>query len=114
MAPKILALLLLVVTMSVLGADKQIWTPRPQFRFEGLDNDEKTLIWISGFGYALTETARETAKRGSGLYCISSGRFIDSKYILSILNKEFQAKTISPERASHVLLMHVVEDFPCK
>jgi hypothetical protein len=73
------------------------------------------LIWVSGFGYALTEAARSQQSEGRpGAYCLpEEGYYIGSKPLLEILNRRYHDENITSEEASRALMRGVLERFPC-
>jgi hypothetical protein len=86
------------------------WAPKPNFKLENA-NYVETLTWVSGFSYALTETAKISK---SGAYCLPPQGPIGSKELIEILNATFPGQTISAESASAALLIGVRHRFPCK
>lgn len=112
---KLLVIAILIVWGSpVSAAQGKAWTPQVKFKLEN-SNYTETLLWISGFSYALTETAKQSKESGYlNLYCLPSDGNIGSKELLEILNKQYQGKTISAEIASTALLSGIREHFPCK
>lgn len=106
--------LLMVIASPALGGQNEVWTPKVEFKLES-SNYTETLLWVSGFSYALTEMAKQSKESGtSSLYCLPSRGYISSKDLLEILNQQFSAKSISAEVASLALLRGVSERFPCK
>jgi hypothetical protein len=61
-----------------------------QFKLESA-NYVETLTWVSGFSYALTETAKISK---SGAYCLPPQGSIGSKELIEILNAGFPGQTI--------------------
>jgi hypothetical protein len=106
----VIALLMLTV-LPACSSQGKVWTPQVKFKLED-SNYTETLIWISGFSYAINEIAKQSGS--SNVYCLPSSRYIDSKELLEILNQRYQGKTISTEVASSTLLTGVRERFPCK
>ena len=113
---RLMRLLLLLSTFTgvSIGAPIEAWTPEVKFKLESTNYTE-TLLWISGFSYALSETAAEGKKTGlRGVYCLPKGsRHIGSRELLEILNLQFAGKQISSEAASEALLRGVRQRFPC-
>ncbi len=102
------------VAMTTLAATKgEVWTPEVKFNLEGSSYIE-TLVWISGFSYALTDSSKAIKAQGkSGVYCAPPNGYIGSKELLEILNSQFEGKRITSEVASAALLVGVRRRFPC-
>ena len=49
------------LALPAYSASTEVWTPQVKFQLED-DNYLQTLTWISGFSYALSETAKEVKK----------------------------------------------------
>jgi hypothetical protein len=96
------------------GLGREAWTPQVKFKLE-TSNYSETLLWVSGFSYALTETAKESKKLGArGTYCLPSSGVIGSRELLEILNAKYAGQTITSEIAAATLLLGVKQRFPCK
>ena len=91
-----------------------VWSPQVEFRLESGDY-EQTLLWISGWSYAVTEIARANESAGlPSVYCLPEDGYITSRSLLAILNHEFEGQEVTSERASSELLAGVIREFPCK
>jgi len=99
--------------MPISAIGNEVWTPEVKFKLETGSNKD-TLLWVSGFAYALTETAKEAKKLSRGTYCLPPAGSIGSKELLDILNASFAGQTISSETAASALLVGVKQRFPCK
>lgn len=74
-----------------------------------------TLIWLSGYSYAITEIARANkAKKINGTYCLPEKGYIGYKPLLGMLNNEYKGQTITFELVSKKLLEEVQRLYPCK
>jgi hypothetical protein len=100
-------------TTTLAATKGEVWSPEVKFSLES-SNHIETLVWISGFSYALPYTSRVTREQGkSGIYCAPSSGHIGSKELLEILNGQFEGKRITSEMASTALLIGVRRRFPC-
>lgn len=89
------------------------WVPEVKFKLENADY-LATLLWVSGFWYAVTEIAKESKKLGlSGPYCLPKDGVIGSKIILDSLNEKFPGKTITSEGAAATAMQKIKAQYPC-
>ena len=92
----------------------EVWTPEVKFKLESSSYTE-TLLWVSGFSYALSETAKASKNAGvRGLYCTPSNGYIGSREILEILNGRFSGQAITSEMAATAIVAEVRTRFTCK
>ena len=109
-----LAFALVITCAFPIAHAGEVWTPEVRFKLESGSYTE-TLLWVSGFSYALSETAKASRNAGvRGLYCAPSDGSIGSREILEILNGRFPGKTITSEMAATVIVAEVRTRFPCK
>lgn len=110
----LIAFLLLTILPCGVQAKDEIYIPSVKFRLKNA-NDMRTLIWISGYSYAIVEAARanKTAKI-TGTYCLPGEGYIDYKPLLDMLNKKYDGQTITAELASKEILQDIQNLYPCK
>jgi hypothetical protein len=111
---KIVLMLLGSLAASIALADKSsTWTPRIDFYLEDSDYTQ-TLVWVSGWSYALTEVGRSNFREGvKGSVCLPQGRFVESRVLVEALNSRFKGKRITSDQASPVLLAAASTTYPC-
>jgi hypothetical protein len=109
-----LAVALVVACASLASHAAGVWTPEVKFKLENSSYAE-TLLWVSGFSYALTETAKASSNASArGPYCLPPQGLIGSRELLEILNGRFPGKAITSEVAAAALVAGVKARFPCK
>ena len=89
------------------------WNPKIEFQFEKATYKE-TLIWLSGWSYALTAVGQSEAKSASPKYCLPKCGLITSKVLLDMLNEAYKGQTISSEQATQVLWAGVPAIYKCE
>jgi hypothetical protein len=106
-------LIALAAGIAVAGKPTDVWTPKIEFQLEESDYT-KTLVWISGWSYALTEVGRSNL-RGSlkGGVCLPPNGFVESRILVDALNAKFKGKRITSEEASPVLLAAATAAYGC-
>jgi hypothetical protein len=111
---KKLAILLLMISPA-FAADEppQAWAPKIEFTLKG-SNFDQTMMWISGWSYALTAVGKSNGDRSSAAFCLPSSGFIESRVLLDVLNKKHGGKTITGEQAAATLWLGVTKRYPCK
>ena len=108
-----LALLMLCAAQLLFAASTGQWRPEIKFKLESANHIE-TLTWISGFSYALTESAKEMRKLGLyGPYCLPSSGVIGSKEIVEVLNERFAGTTITSEIAAGAAMQKIKVTYSC-
>ena len=70
-------------------------------------NTTETMTWISGYSYAATAIHHR-------LNCLPKSKYIDSKYLIEVLNSKYAEKTITSEQATEMLDEAIRKDYPCK
>lgn len=79
------------------------WTPKISFQLEDGDSTQ-TLIWVSGWAYAITEAGRSNVKKGRvGGVCLEPSQAVDSRFLIDTLNAKFTGQRVSSEQASSIL-----------
>lgn len=109
-----LVFLSLVLSCVTLSAESTgTWTPKILFQLEDGENTQ-TLIWISGWAYAVTEVERSNfkRKRASGV-CLAQDQLVDSRTLVDVLNAKFAGQRISSEHASSALWEAVEKKYRC-
>jgi hypothetical protein len=111
---KIVLMFLGSLATSFALADKpSTWTPRIDFHLEESDYTQ-TLVWVSGWSYALTEVGRSNSREGiRGGVCLPQNRLVESRVLLEALNSRFKGQRITSEQASPVLLAVAKATYPC-
>jgi hypothetical protein len=87
------------------------WEPKIEFDFDAPFGE--TMMWVSGWSYALTAVGRSAGASQGGKFCLPSHGFIESRVMLEILNEKFRGKRVSAEQASQVLWEGVEARYPC-
>ena len=107
----LLSLALSCVTLS--AGSTGTWTPKILFQLEDGENTQ-TLIWVSGWAYAVTEVGRSNFKRKrTGGVCLAQDRLVDSRTLVDVLNSNFAGQRISSEQASSALGGEGEKKFRC-
>lgn len=89
----------------------QAWMPKLNFDIEG-HGFIKSMIFISGYDYALNATNSELKKRGmKNFYCHSG--LISSKTLIDILNNKLLG-VVSAEDVDKAIRQGLVENYFCK
>ena len=89
------------------------WSPDLRFQIEGISQSE-ALIFISGLAYGLSYTAARLAHDGKrNFYCLPSGKTVDSKLLVELLNQRLVGSQAA-ERVTSVTVVGLAENFPCK
>ena len=111
---KIILVLLGCLVTSIALADKpSTWTPRVDIHLEESDYTQ-TLIWVSGWSYALTEVGRSNSRDGiEGSVCLPQNGFVESRVLLEGLNSRFKGQRITSEQASPVLFAVARATYRC-
>ncbi|MGH8688188.1 MAG: hypothetical protein ACREVQ_10845 [Burkholderiales bacterium] len=108
----LLLVMFIVARIAVAGAP-DTWTPKLQFQLEKSDYTQ-TLIWISGYGYALTEIGHKNNREGRvGGLCVPNNKLVDSRLLVDALNSKFKGQRITSEQASPVLLRAAESTYRC-
>ena len=102
------ALILLAVASFRAAADEAtVWNPVLKFSLEGGPYKE-TLIWLSGFSYALSgQFAGLQAGQLLG-ECRFTGASFSSKELVEILNSRYEGQTITSEQATATLIKEII------
>jgi len=77
-----------------------------KFSLEGGPKME-TMVWLSGFSYSATAFHHRCGS-------LEKSKYIQSKYLIEILNEEYAGKTITSEQATAALDAAINKDYPCK
>jgi hypothetical protein len=109
----VLTLVLSIVAIPAVAGAPSTWTPKLEFQLEESDYTQ-ALIWISGYGYALTEVGRMSSRMKStrGL-CVPDDKSVDSRVLVDALNARFKGQRITSEQASAVLLRAAEATYGC-
>lgn len=95
-------------------AEQGAWIPKASFQLEDSDL-EKTMLFVSGVGYGLTEYSNELAKNGKPrLFCVPGRGPVTSPMIFEILNKRYSGKKITAEQAVATVMTELQGQYPCK
>jgi hypothetical protein len=100
----------IVLTIAPEVHSGDLWTPQVKFDFEGGSYLE-TLIWVSGFGYAVDALGPNPESRS---ICALKDQHIGSKILLEVLNNDFEGQQITSEQATKVLVGELHRRYPCK
>src|SRR5690349_4191232 len=101
-------LILILLLPACAFAQKGLWTPKVEFKFEDASYAE-TLTWVSGYSYALTEVGRS----GKGAICLSKGEVVESRVLLDALNAKFKGQRITSEQAAPVMFSEASAKYRC-
>ena len=112
MISKYLTVIALLVIVSTSTAS-ETWIPEVRFQLED-GNREETLLWVSGFSYAVNSIGRANLAIKNGLFCAPESGFIGSREILKILNESFEDEKITSSRATWELMKKLPEIYPCE
>lgn len=96
---------------SLLSAS-DTWTPEVKFQLED-GTREETLLWVSGFSYAVNSIGRANIALDDGLFCAPDSGFIGSREVLNILNESFEGEAITSSKATWELMKKLPEIYPC-
>lgn len=110
----IAVLLFLFLVAPALAIDEPgSWTPKVEFELED-DDSQRTMSWISGWAYALTEVGRNSpADSLQPVFCLPPQGYIESRVLLGILNSRYRGQRISSEQASQALWAGVAAHYRC-
>jgi hypothetical protein len=104
----------LLVINSTTAADNTLWKPQASFQLEDSDL-QKTMLFISGMTYGLTEYTQQLVKSGMPrLFCPSGTGIVGSQLAFEILNERYRSKRITSEQATAAVIAGLRERFPCK
>lgn len=67
----------------------------------------ETMIWISGFSYSSTAFYQ-------GCGALKKSEYIESKYLIEVLNALYAGETITSEQAAELLAKHLKSVYVCK
>ena len=105
-----LALLVLLVVPMRAHSQAGAWAPKIEFELEDASYKE-TLVWVSGYSYALTEVGR---KGGIGAnICLLANGVVDSKVLVEALNVRFKGQRITSEQAAPELYAAAAQTYRC-
>ncbi|MEQ1887304.1 MAG: hypothetical protein ABL967_19730 [Bryobacteraceae bacterium] len=90
-------------------AQANVQTLKAEFKLED-SGPAETLIWVSGWSYALTEIGQSAGPR---TICLAKGEFVESKVLLDALNAKFKGQRITSEQAAPVLFAQTKAKYPC-
>jgi len=102
-----------IAIFAPIAKSADAWKPEIKFQLETADFGQ-TMIWVSGFGYALSAVGRipdETDHKRR--FCTPQNGYIGSKEILEILNEKFAGETISSEQATVEIMDKISDKYPC-
>jgi len=103
MKTQMFLLSLLLGCVSLSAESTGTWTPKISFQLEDGDSTQ-TLIWVSGWAYAITEAGRSNVKKGrTAEVCLEPGQVVDSRFLIDTLNAKFTGQRISSEQASSTM-----------
>src|SRR5436190_1362954 len=103
----------LLLTSAVVADKPAAWTPRVEFQLEEGDYAQ-TLVWLSGWSYALTEVARSNSNDAvKGTLCLPKNGVVESRVLLDALNSKFKGQRITSEQASLVLFAIARATYSC-
>ena len=89
------------------------WVPEVDFKFGDASFDE-TMMWVSGFSYALTALVASDSKSGRApRFCPPEPGFIESRVVLTIFNKQFKGKDVSADEATGAIWLGLEAAYPC-
>jgi len=109
--PSIAISLVLIFASNANSAD--VWKPEVKFQLETADFSQ-TMIWVSGFGYALSAVGRMPDEPNhKRRFCTPKNGYIGSKEIMEILNKKFEGQTITSEQATAEIIKEIPSKYPC-
>lgn len=110
----VLLFLFLFLLAPALAVDEpEGWTPKVEFELED-DDSQRTMSWISGWAYALTEVGRHSpADSRQSIFCLPPQGYIESRVLLGILNSRYRGQRITAEQASQALWIGVAAHYRC-
>ena len=109
-----LAVCAFIVVSKVFADTPSTWTPELSFQLEDSDYSQ-TLIWLSGWAYALTEVARSNGRnKAKASICLPSNGFVESRLLLDALNARFRGQRITSEQAAPVLFAAAKAAYGCR
>jgi len=102
-----------LLASTVFADGPSAWTPEVHFQLEDSDYSH-TLVWLSGWSYALTEVGRSNSRANvKGSVCVSRDRVVESRVLLDALNARFKGQRITSEQAAPVLFAAAKAAYGC-
>jgi hypothetical protein len=110
----VIAFLLGIFISASSLADQRAWSPKASFQLENSDL-EKTMLFVSGMGYGLTEYTNELVKKKKPrLFCVPGRGLVTSPMIFDILNRRHSGEKITAEQAVATVMSELQGLYPCK
>ena len=105
--------MLMVTNLMAVSEATEVWNPEPKFSLEE-GTLEQTMLWISGFSYAVDAIGNGLIEANQGRpFCSPENGYIGSKVLFEILNERFAGQVITSKQATGEIMKQLPRRFPC-
>lgn len=87
------------------------WSPNLLFDIEN-GGVEQTMVFISGYGYALNNASKVLIAKGQNNYFCNENQIIGSQELVGILNENLSGQ-VTAEQVSSVITFGLMKKYPC-